>query len=165
MGVAGTTLVADTASAGTARDTAPAGGKMGVAAHREAPLRAAIRKQADFRLSYGSAPGGSIHWLRDRSTARRAYSERLAPGLLAAQRDGAYPVEEQRRAAPKGVVHLAGLAPGRTPQLQRMRQSPELLGHTSSSNLAKGALEPAAPSRRVETRLLPNIYPFHARHQ
>src|SRR6266850_1169764 len=69
------------------------GGKMGVAAHREAPLRALIRKQADFRLSYGSTPGGSIHWLRDRSTARRAYSERLAPGLLAAQRDGAYPVE------------------------------------------------------------------------
>ena len=40
--------------------------------------------------------------------------------------EGPYPAEEpgpeQRRAAPKAVVHLAGLAPGRTPQPQTMRQ-------------------------------------------
>jgi hypothetical protein len=126
-GVAGTTLVADTASAGTARDRAPAVGTMGVAAHKEAPLRPAARKQADFRLRRGSVPGGSSHWPRDRSTAGRACSERVAPGLMTAQRGGGAnpaeePRQEQRQAAPKGVVHLAGLAPGWTPQPQTMRQ-------------------------------------------
>src|SRR5580692_4308636 len=115
--MAGTTSVADTtAPAGTATDTATAAGTMGMVAHRQAPLQPTVRKRADYRLRCGSAPGGSTHWLRDRSTARRAYSERVAPSALAAQREGAYPAEqlrrECRRAARKGVVRLAGLAPG-----------------------------------------------------
>jgi hypothetical protein len=125
--VVGTTSVADTtASAGTARDTAPAAGTMGVKANREAPLPPTVHKRADFRSRRGSAPGGLIHWLRDRSTAKRACSERVAPGAVAAQRDGGYPVEqprqEHRRAALKGLVPLAEPAPGRTPQPQTMRQ-------------------------------------------
>ena len=80
-GVAGTASAADTtASAGTARDTATAAGTMGVAGRREALLRLARRKRADFRLRCCSAPGNSIHWLRGHSTARLACSERVAPG-------------------------------------------------------------------------------------
>ena len=56
-GVAGTASAADTtASAGTARDTATAAGTMGVAGRREALLRLARRKRADFRLRCCSAP-------------------------------------------------------------------------------------------------------------
>jgi len=124
MEMAGTTSAADTpAWAGTAT----AAGTMGAVAHRWASLRATVHKRADFRSICGSAPGGSIHWLRDRSTARRSCSDRVVRSALAVQREGAYPAEqpprEHREAAPKRVVvHLAGLAPSQTPQPHTIRQ-------------------------------------------
>ena len=149
MEMAGTTSEADTTAWA---DTATAAGTMGAVAHRWASLRPTVHKRADFRSIGGSAPGGSIHWLRDRSTARRACSERVVPSALAAQREGAYPAEppprEHGEAAPNRVVHLAGLAPSPTPPPHTIRQSPELPRDDPSGKLLKGAIDLDRP--RVE---------------